>query len=45
MSTNHYDIIIGTAIGGGILAQSLAVTGKKILIIKKGGSSKKNKFF
>jgi choline dehydrogenase-like flavoprotein len=34
---NHYDvIIIGTGAGGGTLAQRLATTGKKILILERG---------
>lgn len=39
MSTNHhYDvIIIGSGAGGGTLAYKLAPTGKKILIIERGG--------
>ncbi|WP_063800734.1 GMC family oxidoreductase [Mastigocoleus testarum] len=37
MST-HYDlIIIGTGAGGGTLAYALAPTGKKILLLEKGG--------
>jgi choline dehydrogenase-like flavoprotein len=37
MSNNHFDIIIiGTGIGGGTIAQSLAGTGKKILILERG---------
>jgi choline dehydrogenase-like flavoprotein len=35
---NHYDvIIIGTGAGGGTLAHRLAPTGKKILLIERGG--------
>jgi choline dehydrogenase-like flavoprotein len=35
---NHYDvIIIGTGAGGGTLAYRLAPTGKKILLIERGG--------
>jgi len=35
---NQYDIaIIGTGAGGGTLAYSLAATGKKILILERGG--------
>jgi choline dehydrogenase-like flavoprotein len=35
---NHYDvIIIGTGAGGGTLAYKLAPTGKKILILERGG--------
>ena len=35
---NHYDvIIIGAGAGGGTVAYSLAPTGKKILIIERGG--------
>ena len=35
---NHYDvIIIGSGAGGGTLAQKLAPTGKKILLLERGG--------
>ncbi|MEO0837143.1 MAG: GMC family oxidoreductase [Cyanobacteria bacterium J06642_3] len=35
---NHYDIIIiGTGAGGGTMARALADTGKRILILEKGG--------
>lgn len=35
---NHYDvIIIGTGAGGGTLARRLAPTGKKILLLERGG--------
>ncbi|HEY3152125.1 MAG TPA: FAD-binding protein, partial [Candidatus Binatia bacterium] len=35
---NHYDvIIIGSGAGGGTLAHKLATTGKKILILERGG--------
>ncbi|MBW4655235.1 MAG: GMC family oxidoreductase [Kaiparowitsia implicata GSE-PSE-MK54-09C] len=35
----HYDfIIVGTGAGGGTLAQSLAKTGKRILILERGGA-------
>ena len=39
MSTqNHFDvIIIGTGAGGGTLAHKLAPTGKKILLLERGG--------
>ena len=38
MSTNHYDIIIiGSGAGGGTLALKLAPSGKKILILERGG--------
>ncbi|NDJ59823.1 MAG: GMC family oxidoreductase, partial [Chloroflexi bacterium] len=39
MSTdNHYDvIIIGTGAGGGTMAHELAPTGKKILLLERGG--------
>jgi choline dehydrogenase-like flavoprotein len=37
-STNHYDVmIIGSGAGGGTLAYKLAATGKKILLIERGG--------
>jgi choline dehydrogenase-like flavoprotein len=37
-SHNHYDvIIIGTGAGGGTLAQRLAPSGKRILILERGG--------
>ena len=36
--TTHYDIIvIGSGPGGGSLAQKLAPTGKKILMLERGG--------
>ena len=36
--TNQYDvIIIGTGAGGGTMARALAPTGKRILILEKGG--------
>ena len=35
---NHYDVIIvGSGAGGGTLARKLASTGKKILILERGG--------
>ncbi len=38
MSTHHYDvIIIGTGAGGSTLAHRLAPSGKKILILERGG--------
>jgi choline dehydrogenase-like flavoprotein len=38
LSQNHYDvIIIGTGAGGGTLAHKLAPTGKKILLLERGG--------
>lgn len=38
MADHHYDvIIIGTGAGGGTLAYKLAPTGKKILILERGG--------
>src|SRR5215469_752110 len=37
-NSNHYDvIIIGTGAGGGTLAHSLAPTGKRILLLERGG--------
>jgi len=37
-ASNHYDvIIIGSGAGGGTLAHRLAPTGKKILILERGG--------
>lgn len=45
MSThNHYDvIIIGTGAGGGTLAYRLASSGKRILILERGGFLKREK--
>jgi choline dehydrogenase-like flavoprotein len=38
MPVSHYDvIIIGSGAGGGTLAHKLAPTGKKILILERGG--------
>ena len=38
MSTEHYDvIIIGTGAGGGTLAYRLAPSGKRILVLERGG--------
>ena len=38
MSTEHYDvIIIGTGAGGGTLAHRLAPSGKRILLVERGG--------
>jgi choline dehydrogenase-like flavoprotein len=38
MVNNHYDvIIIGSGAGGGTLAYKLAATGKKILLLERGG--------
>src|SRR5918995_1827171 len=38
MSSEHYDvIIIGTGAGGGTLARKLAPSGKRILMIERGG--------
>lgn len=38
MNNNHYDvIIIGTGAGGGTLAYHLAPSGKRILILERGG--------
>jgi choline dehydrogenase-like flavoprotein len=43
-SDNHYDvIIIGTGAGGGTLAQRLAPTGKRILILERGGYVRREK--
>ena len=37
-SINHYDVIvIGTGAGGGTLAYALAGTGKKVLLLERGG--------
>jgi choline dehydrogenase-like flavoprotein len=37
-NANHYDvIIIGTGAGGGTLARKLAPTGKRILLLERGG--------
>jgi choline dehydrogenase-like flavoprotein len=42
--TNHYDIIIiGTGSGGSTVAHQLAKTGKKILILERGGFIPKEK--
>ena len=44
MTNNHYDIIIiGTGAGGGTLLHKLADSGKKILVIEKGGYIPKEK--
>jgi choline dehydrogenase-like flavoprotein len=38
MTTEHYDvIIIGTGAGGGTLARKLAPSGKRILLLERGG--------
>jgi choline dehydrogenase-like flavoprotein len=38
MSTDHYDvIIIGTGAGGGTLAHRLAPSGKRVLLLERGG--------
>lgn len=38
MNNNHYDvIIIGTGAGGGTLAHKLAPTGKRVLVLERGG--------
>ncbi len=43
-SENHYDvIIIGTGAGGGTLAQRLAPTGKRILILERGDYVRREK--
>ena len=40
----HFDIIIiGSGAGGGTLAYSLAPTGKKILILERGGYVRREK--
>ena len=37
-ATNHYDvIIIGSGAGGGTLAYRLAPSGKRILLLERGG--------
>lgn len=42
--TNHYDIIIiGTGSGGSTMAYKLAATGKKILVLERGGFIPKEK--
>lgn len=44
MTNNQFDIIIiGTGIGGSTVALSLAATGKKILILERGGFMSKEK--
>ena len=38
MATQHYDvIIIGTGAGGGTLAHKLAPSGKRVLVLERGG--------
>jgi choline dehydrogenase-like flavoprotein len=38
MSTEHYDVVvIGTGAGGGTLARHLAPSGKRILLLERGG--------
>ncbi|WP_321475744.1 GMC family oxidoreductase [uncultured Paludibaculum sp.] len=38
MHNNHYDVIIvGTGAGGGTLAHKLAPTGKRVLVLERGG--------
>src|SRR5882724_1232296 len=38
MADNHYDvIIIGTGAGGGTLAYRLAPSGKRVLLLERGG--------
>ena len=37
MVTERYDVIIGTGAGGGTLAHTLARSGKKILLLERGG--------
>ena len=40
--TEHYDvIIIGTGAGGGTLAHRLAPSGKRILVLERGGYLKR----
>lgn len=44
MSMNHYDmIIIGTGAGGGTLAYHLAPSGKRILLLERGGYVRREK--
>ncbi|MEL6262516.1 MAG: GMC family oxidoreductase [Cyanobacteria bacterium J06626_6] len=44
MNNTHYDIIIiGTGAAGGTLARTLAPTGKKILVLERGGFLPKEK--
>ena len=41
---NHYDvIIIGTGAGGGTLAHHLAPSGKRILLLERGGYLRREK--
>ena len=44
MTNEHYDvIIIGTGAGGGTLVRKLADSGKKILLLERGGFLKREK--
>src|SRR5947208_2865967 len=44
MADNHYDvIIIGTGAGGGTLAYRLAPSGKRILLLERGGYVRRDK--
>ena len=46
MKPTDYDIIIiGTGAAGGTLARTLAPTGKKILVLERGGFLPKEKEF
>ena len=43
-TSTHYDIIIiGTGPGGGTLAYKLATSGKNILLLERGGYSRRFK--
>ncbi len=44
MGDNHYDVIIvGTGAGGGTLLSALAPTGKRILVLERGGFVRREK--
>ena len=44
MTNEHYDvIIIGTGAGGGTLVRKLAESGKRILLLERGGFLKREK--